>query len=148
MFCLRWLASNQSVSSVKSFRRFPPRLNGNQTGLLGRVVRTLNQNEAVIVAHNLNGINRQYFKKKEKAWPWGTLVFKTGSLDRQTFNLTCQSWLHRNSLIHKIKWNGFQIHTGIWPEFVSLTGWGKVHQKADGEVFRYNKEKSFNVVLF
>lgn len=46
---------------------------------------------------------------------WGTPVFKTGSLERQPFHLTCQSRLHRNSLIHKIKWNGFPIHRGLWP---------------------------------
>lgn len=47
------------------------------------------------------------------ARPWGAPVFKTGSLDRQPFHLACQSWLHKNSLIHEIKWNGIPIHRGV-----------------------------------
>lgn len=80
------------------------------------------------------------------ARPWGTLVFKTGSLDRQPFHLTCQSSLHRNSLIHKIKWNGFPIHRGVWPEFSGVAGWWKVHYKAASvEVLGFRKGKSFQM---
>lgn len=68
------------------------------------------------------------------ARPWGTLVFKTGSL----FHLTC--WLHRNSLIHKIKWNEFPIHRGDWPAFAGVVGWWKVPLKGGSiEVSRYNE---------